>query len=224
MNLKALPRLIDLSCVRANVTKTELEQMVELAVKHNFVCCFAMPFYTEWLCGQLSGYKAINVGGSVGFPSGADLTETKVDTAKRMLEYGCDELDMVINVSALKSGEYKAVEQDIREVKEAAGEHTLKVILELTYLTEYEIQKGCELAIKAGASYVKTGTGWAEPTTAAHIKLIKSVVGNQVKIKAAGGIRNLAAIKEMYDAGCTRFGIGVTSAQNILAEAGILQE
>ena len=222
MDRQRIPRLIDLSCVKTEVTMTDLRDMVELAKKHRFICCFAMPCYTGWLLEQLREETDILVGGTVGFPSGADMTETKVDAARRLARMGCSEIDMVINVSALKSGDYALVEDDIRRVHEAVGELPLKVILEVSYLNDEEIRRGSELAVRGGAAYVKTGTGWApKPTTVEHIRLIRSVVGDAAKIKAAGGVRTLEDIEEMCAAGCSRFGIGLRSARSILAEAGL---
>ncbi|MHB1153786.1 MAG: deoxyribose-phosphate aldolase [Eubacteriales bacterium] len=224
IDLKNLPRIIDLSCVKTEIVQAELDEMVLLAKRFRFVCCFAMPCYTPWLGRKLQGEKDIALGGAVGFPSGADLTETKVQTAKALLACGCNELDMVINVSALKNGHYDMVEDDIRRVHKAADGHLLKVILEVAYLSDYEIQKGCELAVANGADFIKTGTGWASrPTTVEHIRLIKSIVGDAAKIKAAGGIRTLDTIQKMTDAGCSRFGIGIRSTKDILCEAGLLK-
>ena len=221
MNIKELPRMIDLSCVKTEITQAELDKMLSMARKYGFICCFAMPCYTKWLVEQLKDREDILVGGAVGFPSGADLTEAKVLTAKQQIAFGCDELDMVINVSALKNQHYDMVADDMKQVHEVAQGRPLKVILEVAYLTDYEIQKGAEMAVAAGASFVKTGTGWApRPTTADHIKLIKNAIGTSARIKAAGGVRTLKDIEEMVEAGCSRFGIGVNSAANILREAG----
>lgn len=225
MNLKELPRRIDLSCVQTVGMKEDLERMVFLAKKYEFVCCFSMPCYTQWLIGKLKDAPKTIVGGAVGFPSGADLTESKVLAAVRQREMGCGELDMVINVSALKNKEYGFVKEDIRRVKEAAEKLPLKVILEVAYLTDYEICKGAELAVECGADYVKTGTGWAnKPTLVEHIHLIRNTIGNAAKIKAAGGVRDLDTVLAMIDAGCARFGIGLKSAENIMREAGIFEQ
>ena len=225
MNMKELPRWIDLSCVQTVGMKEDLERMVYLAKKYEFICCFSMPCYTEWLVDKLKDAPKTVVGGAVGFPSGADLTESKVLAAVRQREMGCGELDMVINVSALKNREYDLVKNDIRQVKEAAQDLPLKVILEVAYLEDYEICKGAELAVECGANYVKTGTGWAnKPTVVDHIRLIKDTIGTSAKIKAAGGVRDLNTLLAMIDAGCTRFGIGLKSAENIMREAGIFEE
>ena len=225
MEIQNLPRMIDLSCVKTDITMDDLTHMVELAKKYRFICCFAMPCYTEWLVEQLKNDRDIMVGGTVGFPSGADLTSIKVQTAKKLVGMGCHEVDMVINVSALKSKDYSLVRDDIRAVREVAGDKPLKVILEVTTLTDYEICKGSELAVENGAAFVKTGTGWCQkPTTVEHIRLIRNTIGTAAKIKAAGGVRTFAQIDEMVDAGCSRFGIGIASTENILKEAKLWQD
>ena len=126
---------------------------------------------------------------------------------------------MVIQIGALKSGKYDRVRDDIKAVVEAC-DVPVKTILEVACLTDDEIRIGSRLAVEAGAAYVKTGTGWAgKPTTVDTIRLIKSEIGDAARIKAAGGIRDLATIEEMVRAGCSRFGIGLNSAIKIMEEA-----
>lgn len=219
MDLLQIPRMIDISGVRTDVSLQELDQIAALAQQHRFICAFAMPCFTRYLVEKLKNDPDIKVGGVVGFPSGADTTFVKVADAKDMMSAGVDELDMVINVGALKSGKYDLVKRDIQAVAEAAGDMPLKTILEVAYLTDYEIAKGAEIAVSAGAAYVKTGTGWAgKPTTVDHIRLIKKTIGDSALIKAAGGVRTLDTLLEMVDAGCSRFGIGVNSVVKIMDE------
>ena len=211
--------MIDLSCVKTNVTMQELNEMVDLAKKYRFICCFAMPCFTPWLAEQIKDEKDILLGGTIGFPSGADLSSTKLAAERELLAMGCDEIDMVINVGALKSGMYDYVKEEIAAVVKTAEGIPVKSILEVAYLTDYEIQKASELAVSAGVTFVKTGTGWAPtPSTVEHVKLIKSVVGDAAYIKAAGGVKDLKTIREMVDAGCSRFGIGIKSVKSILQE------
>ena len=220
MNILEIPRLIDVSAVRTDVTIQELDEIVALAKLHKFVCAFAMPCFTKYLVEQLKDEPDIMVGGVVGFPSGAITTTIKVAEAKEMIADGVDELDMVINVGALKSGDYDLVSQDIRAVVKVANGMPVKAILEIAYLTDEEIAKGAEIAVEAGVTYVKSGTGWANKiTTVETIKLMKSVVGDQAFIKAAGGVRTLDTLLEMVDAGCNRFGIGMKSVVSIMREA-----
>lgn len=219
MDLLQIPRLVDISAVRTDVTLQELDEIIALTKQHRFICAFAMPCFTSYLVQKLSSDTDIMVGGVIGFPSGADTTSIKVAQAKEMIALGVDELDMVINVGALKSGKYDVVRDDIKAVVDAANGMPLKSILEIAYLTDEEIMKGAELAVSAGVQYVKTGTGWAsKPTTVQTIKLIKSAIGDDAYIKAAGGVRTLDSLLEMVDAGCNRFGIGIKSIVSIMRE------
>lgn len=225
MDLKTLPRMIDISCVKTDSTFEEMYKMVDIAKKNKIICCFSMPYYTRWLIDQLKDAPDTFVGGTVGFPHGNELTENKVNGAIIQKKLGCAEIDMVQNVTALKHGDYDEVAADIAAVKAAIGDTPLKVILEVGYLNDYEICKGAEIAVRSGAAFVKTGTGWSgKPSTVEHIKLIRSAIGDSARIKAAGGVRNLETVLAMIDAGCSRFGIGVNSVISILKEAGIYEE
>lgn len=219
MDLLQIPRLIDISGVRADVTLDEIDRIASVARQYRFICAFAMPCFTKLLVEKLRDDKDIMVGGVVGFPSGADTTFVKVADAKDMLSAGVNELDMVINIGALKSGRYDLVRDDIKAVVEAAGGVPVKSILEIAYLTDDEIARGSELAVEAGVTFVKTGTGWAaKPTTVETIRLIKKTIGDAAFIKAAGGVRSLDTLLEMAEAGCNRFGIGLRSVLGIMDE------
>lgn len=223
--LENINRMIDISAVRTNVTLDELDMVIDTAIENNLICAFAMPCFTPVLVDRLSEYKDILVGGVVGFPSGADTTNMKVQQAKEMLSFGVDELDMVINVGAMKSGMYDLVHDDIKAVVEAGGGKPVKSILEICYLTDDEIAKAAEIAVKAGVTFVKTGTGWGNrPTTVDTIKIIKKTIGDSAQIKAAGGVRDLKTIHAMIDEGCTRFGIGMNTVKNILNELEMLKK
>ncbi|MDR1132330.1 MAG: deoxyribose-phosphate aldolase [Oscillospiraceae bacterium] len=220
LDLSSIPRFIDVSGVRTDVTLDEIDQIAAAARAHHFVAAFAMPCFTRLLVKQLEDVEDVMVGGVVGFPSGADTTFIKVADTKEMLSMGVDELDMVINVGALKSGRYDMVMNDIKAVVETADGKPVKTILEVCYLTDDEIMRGAELAVRAGAAYIKTGTGWGPtPTTVETIRLIKRTIGDAALLKAAGGVRTLSTLLEMVDAGCSRFGIGVNSALKIVEEA-----
>ena len=219
MDLLQIPRMIDISGVRADVSIQEVDQIARVAKQFRFICAFAMPCFTKLMVDNLKDEPDIMVGGVVGFPSGADTTFVKLADAKEMMSLGVDELDMVINVGALKSGKYDLVRDDIRAVVETAGGLPVKSILEVAYLTDDEIKRGAELAVEAGVRYVKTGTGWAgRPTTVEHIRLIKSAIGDDALIKAAGGVRSLDTLLAMADSGCSRFGIGLRSVIHIMGE------
>lgn len=218
--LMSIHRRVDVSGVRTDVNLQELHQIAAAAHHYQFVCAFSMPCFIPDLVKILRSDPDVHVGATVGFPSGADTTAMKVASAKEQIAMGVDELDMVINVGALKSGHYGFVQEDIHAVVEAAqGLYPVKSILEIAYLTDDEIRRASEIAVEAGVSYVKTGTGWAnKPTTVETIKLIKKTIGNSARIKAAGGVRTLNTMLAMIDEGCDRFGIGLRSIMGIMKE------
>jgi deoxyribose-phosphate aldolase len=158
------------------------------------------------------------VGGPVGFPSGGHTTTTiKVAEARSLAEAGADELDMMINLGHLKSGDLSYPRDEIKAVVEMIKPVPLKVIIEVSRLTDDEIQRASESAVEAGAVFVKTGTGWTgETTTLQHIRIIGAVVRGHCGIKASGGIRDLATIKGMLSLGVTRFGINTCVALDLL--------
>lgn len=217
-DLKAVNRMLDISAVKTDVTLDEVQSMIDLVKKYQCICASPMPWITKYTVDQLQLYPKIIVTGVIGFPSGAETSFTKIAAVKDMISVGCKEIDMVSNVSALKSGAYDIFYNDLKEVVDTAGDIPVKAILEICYLSDDEIKKASELAVRAGAAYIKTGTGWGtKPTTIETIKLIKTVTGNETKIKAAGGIRTIDDIISMAQAGCDRFGIGVRSGKKILS-------
>lgn len=214
-----IAKMIDVSCVRTDVTLAEIEKMISVAKQYKFIAAFAMPCYTKFLREQLEKGGDVLVGGVVGFPSGADTTEMKQNQVREMLDIGVDEIDMVVNVGQLISGNAAYVRNEISEIVRMAAPKPVKCIVEVCYLTDQQLRKVSEVVAEGGAAYIKTGTGWGpKPTTVETIKTIKEVVGDQIKIKAAGGIRTLDTMLAMVDAGCSRFGIGVNSAVRIMEE------
>ncbi|MGQ1785802.1 MULTISPECIES: deoxyribose-phosphate aldolase [unclassified Saccharicrinis] len=216
MDIHTLAKMIDLSCVQANSSIEEIKEVASFAIKYNCICTFALPAHTPLLIDALSDYPDIKVGGVVGFPAGGSTTKIKVLEAKELLGMGVDELDMVINIAWLKSGKYGLVKNDIRSVVEAAKGTPVKVILECHHLNKDEIVTACNLAVEAGVSFVKTGTGWA-PTgaTLENVKLMKDTVGEACEVKAAGGVRDIETLLAMNKLGTTRFGIGIRTAKSI---------
>lgn len=220
MNIQSIAKMIDISTVKAESTLSEIERVADVAKHFRFICAFAMPCFTERLVNLLADADDIKVGGVVGFPSGADTTSLKIACAKEMMATGVDELDMVINVGKLKSGMDNEVYEDIHAIVETAQGMPVKCILEIAHLTNDEIRRGSSIAVRAGVTYVKTGTGWAgKPTTVDTIRTIKSEIGDSALIKAAGGVKDLATLLAMTEAGASRFGIGINSAISIMKEA-----
>lgn len=214
-----IARMMDLTAVRPDSDEAEVRALAEAAKKYQCLCACTLPSQTPLLLELLAGEPHTSVVGAVGFPSGAHTMRIKVAEARELLGMGCRELDMVINIGLLRSGQYRCALDDVRAVVDAAAGATVKVILECHYLAKDEIRKGCELCIEAGASFVKTSTGWA-PTgaTLENVALIKECVGDALLVKAAGGIRSLDTLVEMYRLGARRFGVGVTSAIHMFEE------
>lgn len=154
----------------------------------------------------------------IGFPLGYNTTATKVFEAKEAVKEGAAEIDMVINIGALKDKDYDYVQNEIAELKKAAGDHILKVIVETCYLTEEEKIKVCELVTNAGADYIKTSTGFGTGgATIEDINLFKAHIGPSVKMKASGGVKTVDDLEMFLDAGCER--IGTSSAIGLLKES-----
>ncbi|MDO4522120.1 MAG: deoxyribose-phosphate aldolase [Eubacteriales bacterium] len=219
IDLSRLGDLVDVSAVKADATQGEIDEMIRIVRQYHCVCAAPMAWAAEYTAQILKNESAV-VTGVVGFPSGAELSIDKAMQAQHLIERGCEEIDMVMNIGAFKSRKYETVAEDIMTVVAAAGNIPVKVILEVSYLTDDEIRYGSELLVKSGAAYVKTGTGWGpKPTTIDTIGLIKETIGDAAKIKAAGGVRDLATLKAMYEVGCDRFGLGVRTAEKILSEA-----
>ena len=221
---KDIAKMIDLSCVRTISDKTDIEEMVEAAKNYGFGQVSVLQCFIPYTRQLLKGFPDIHVVGNVSFPSGSDSTSIKVAQAKEMIAASCDEIDVVMNIGKLRSDETSEVEADVRAVIETVHPIPVKVIIEIMCLTPNEIQIACDICLRTGASFVKTGTGWADRgTTLEDVKLVKSLVGNQAKIKASGGIRSLDMLVGMYKAGAMRFGVNLKSGIKIVEESLLLE-
>lgn len=208
---RKIAKTIDHSLLKPEMTRDEVRQGCEIAKKYDVasVCC--KPSDVAF-CAEILKGTEVEVGTVVGFPHGSSATETKVFETKQAIAEGATEIDMVLNIGALKSGLYDFVKSDIAAVVQAAAGKMVKVILENAYLTDDEKVTACKLCEAAGAHYVKTSTGYA-PTgaTIADVKLMRASVSPHVKVKSAGGVRTLDALIEMLDAGVERSGATTTS-------------
>lgn len=214
--------MIDLSAVQAEHGRHEISRLIDLVNKHEVAVLYTLPSFLEMAKAMLASDSKTLLGAPVGFPSGGDTTADKVSQAKRLVDLGCGELDMVINVGKLRSALDDDVAEDIFQVKQAAGNVPLKVILECHHLDDELIKKGCRLSLDAGADWIKTGTGWTPSgATAENIALIKSVVGDRAGVKASGGVRDLKTLKQLYRLGARRFGVNLNSGESILKEAAV---
>lgn len=219
LNAKDIAKMIDLSCVRTISNKADIEEMVAAARKYGFGHVSVLQCFIPYTKQLLKGVPDVFMVGNVSFPSGSDSTSLKVLQAKEMLASGCDEIDMVMNIGKLRSGELAEVEDDVRAVIEAVHPLPVKVIIEIMYLTTEETVQACGICLRTGAAFIKTGTGWADRgTTPQDVGLIKSLVGDRLQIKASGGIRSLDMLVELYLAGARRFGVNLNSGIKIVEE------
>ncbi len=213
---KEVARLIDISAVRTDSSKEDVNCIMDTAKKYNLICVFAMPSFVDYVVENMKGFDDIEIGGVVGFPSGDETKEAKLFQAEQMKAKACTEIDMVMNIGYLKSGMNEEILDEIKAIKACVAPLPLKVIIEVALLNDEEIVRASTLVRDAGADFVKTGTGWMGSTTLEHVKLIKDTVGDTIKLKVAGGVRDLATLKAMCEMGVCRFGIGYKSVVDIL--------
>lgn len=216
--------MMDPSVLKLDTTINDVKHMVEVCKIYGCGTCFCWPCYYPELVKLLEDAPVTKFGTSLGFPTGQETTETKVFLAHQFMALDPATNDMQMNVGWLKAGLDDLVLNDIKAVREATPGVPLKVIIEAMLLTDEEIRRASELAIKGGANYVKTGSGFSvgKPTTLHHVKVIKDTIGDRAKLKVAGGVRDLDTLLKMYKLGADRFGIGCASAEKILADVDAL--
>jgi deoxyribose-phosphate aldolase len=218
---RSIARRIDHTLLKPEATREQIEKLCSEALTHAFATVCVNPTWVP-LCAHLLKGSETSVCTVVGFPLGATLPEVKAYEACRAATEGAAEVDMVINVGALRSGDYPLVERDIRGVVEASRGcgALVKVILETALLSDDEKVKACVLSRVAGAAFVKTSTGFGPGgATVADVALMRRVVGSRMGVKAAGGVRDLGAAQAMIEAGADRIGasVGVKIVQESLA-------
>ncbi len=202
----SIARFIDQTLLKPDRSEAEVIDFIRRSKKYPFAAIFVLPRWVTLACGELKDTK-LKVGTVVGFPFGANKTEVKVKETQVAVEDGAKEIDMVIDIGGLKSGDYERVLTDIKEVVAAADGRLVKVIIETAYLTEREKIKACELIIEGGAHFVKTSTGYGPAgATVDDVRLLRRIVGNRVGVKASGGIRTYAQAMDMLRAGASRIG------------------
>lgn len=203
---KNLAAYIDHTLLKPEATKLQIRKLCEEALEHHFyaVCVNSGLVST---CREVLRSSKVLIASVVGFPLGANDSATKAFETSRAINLGASEIDMVLNIGALKAGEFGFVVRDIFDVVRAAEGKVVKVILETSVLTNEEKKKACELSLEAGAHFVKTSTGFGGGGASVEdIELMKSVVLGRAKIKASGGIRDLETAKKMIQAGAVRLG------------------
>ncbi len=211
-----LAEMIDHSMLRPIVTDDDLIKGCEIAKKHSVISVCVKPYHVQTAKGVLEG-TAVKVTTVIGFPHGGNTPKIKAAEAREAVADGAVELDMVCNIGAVKSGDWKLVERDIAAVVKVAGKNLVKVILETCYLTDEEKIEVCRIAERCGAGFVKTSTGFGTGgATIPDINLMRKAVSEKVQVKAAGGVRTLDAALAFRKAGATR--LGATATESIMRE------
>ncbi|WP_027350733.1 deoxyribose-phosphate aldolase [Halotalea alkalilenta] len=202
----SLTSLIDHTLLRADATHGEILALIEEAREHGFASVCVNPCWVATCAERLADVE-VKVCTVVGFPLGATTTATKALETREAVAHGADEIDMVINIGALKSGDDLLVEADMRAVVEAAGEALVKVIIETALLDDEQKRRACAIAARAGARFVKTSTGFASGgATVEDVSLMRDAIPPGMEVKASGGIRSREDAQRMVDAGASRLG------------------
>lgn len=216
--MKNILGMIDHTVLKPEATINMIETLCKEAMEYNFAAVCVNPYYVR-LCKEILKDSKVKVATVIGFPLGANTKEVKAFETIDAIKNGADEIDMVINIGALKHKDYELVKEDIKAVVGAAkGKAIVKVIIETCLLTEEEKVKACELSMEAEADFVKTSTGFSTGgATIEDVKLMKSIVGEKLEVKASGGVRDLDSAKQMIESGATRLGTssGVKIAKEI---------
>ncbi|WP_227934911.1 deoxyribose-phosphate aldolase [Alkalihalobacillus deserti] len=208
MSSQSIVSLIDHTALKADTTKDQILTLCSEAKEFKFASVCVNPTWVKLAAEQLKDTEEVKVCTVIGFPLGASTTEVKAFETTNAIANGATEVDMVINIAALKDKNDELVERDIRAVVEAAsGKALTKVIIETSLLTDEEKVRACKLSIKAGADFVKTSTGFSTGgATVEDIALMRKTVGPNVGVKASGGVRDLEGAKAVVEAGATRIG------------------
>ena len=205
--MENINRYIDHTQLQPDVKQEAIDQLLKEAKDYNFFSVCLNPTWVKYAAEALADTE-VNVCTVIGFPLGATIPAAKAFETKDAVANGADEVDMVINIGRLKSGQYDAVLEDIKAVVDAAGDALVKVIIETCLLSNDEIVKACELSQEAGADFVKTSTGFSTAGAKAEdVKLMKDTVGDAMEVKASGGIHTRDEAMAMIEAGASRLGM-----------------
>ena len=201
-----LNKYIDHTVLKADTPKAKVQQIIDEAIQYDFMSVCINPTWVSFAAEKLAATD-VKVCTVIGFPLGANTSTVKAFEAAEAIKNGADEVDMVINISAAKDGDWDLVESDIQAVVDASKDVTTKVIIETSLLTDEEKVKDCQAAVRAGADFVKTSTGFSTAgATVADIALMRQTVGPDLGVKASGGVRSIADAQAMIEAGATRLG------------------
>ncbi|WP_190810998.1 deoxyribose-phosphate aldolase [Flagellimonas sp. S3867] len=209
---------IDHTLLKPSATVTDIKQLCEEAIQYQFKAVCVQGCHVPVAKNELKG-SLVKLAAVVGFPLGGMSAKAKLLEARDCVENGADEIDMVINIGWLKSGLEQQVRDEIFQIKQEIRNKTLKVILENCFLSDQEIKKACNLAVSAGADFVKTSTGFGSGgATFKHVELMKEAVGDKALIKASGGIRDRETALKYIEMGVAR--IGTSSGPKLMGESG----
>lgn len=201
-----LNKYIDHTVLKADTPKAKVQQIIDEAIQYDFMSVCINPTWVSFAAEKLAATD-VKVCTVIGFPLGANTSTVKAFEAAEAIKNGADEVDMVINIGAANDGDWDLVESDIQAVVDASKDVTTKVIIETSLLTDEEKVKACQAAVRAGADFVKTSTGFSTAgATVADIALMRQTVGPDVGVKASGGVRSIADAQAMIEAGATRLG------------------
>ena len=210
-----LNQYIDHTLLSANATTSEIKKLCVEAIDHKFYAVCVNSSRVKY-AKEILAESEVKLAATIGFPLGASSTISKITEAEKAIADGADEIDMVMNVGFFRDGKYELVQKEIANIKKTIGSNILKVIIETCYLTDEEIAVASELVLKAGADFVKTSTGFgSRGASLQDVKIMKKVVGDKVKIKASGGIRDAETAKEYIKMGVDR--IGTSSGIKIIS-------
>ena len=216
METRDILKHVDHTLLKAFATWEDIQKLCEEAVQYETASVCVPPSYVGRI-HETYGDK-LNICTVIGFPLGYSTTSAKIEETRQAIADGANEIDMVINITEVKNGNYEFVTEEIRSIKQVAGNHILKVIIETCYLTEEEKIAMCKAVTEAEADYIKTSTGFGTGgATMGDILLFKKYIGEHVKMKAAGGVRSVADMEAFLEAGCDR--IGTSSAIKLIKES-----
>ncbi len=216
MDTVEMMKYVDHTLLKAYATWEEICVLCDESIKYQTASVCVPPNYIKRIYDTYG--DKLNICTVIGFPLGYSTTEAKIAECKQALKDGANEIDMVINISDVKNKDFKNAENEIRTIKETAGDHILKVIVETCYLTEEEKIEMCHAVTNGGADYIKTSTGFGTGgATIEDVMLFKKHIGKNVKIKASGGIKTINDMEAFIDAGCSR--LGTSSAVKLINNA-----
>ena len=218
MKSQELARFIDHTLLKPNTTIEQINKLCEEAIEYNFASVCIPPYYVSKAYKLLINTESVKVCTVIDFPFGYDFTAGKIESIKKAIDYGVDELDVVVNIPAAKDGDWDTIDYDIEALRSitSRNDKLLKIIFETCYLTKEEIVQLAKICLKHNVDYLKTSTGYGTGgATIEDVTLMKKIAGDKAKVKASGGIRTLEDTLKMIEAGASR--IGASAGVKIIA-------